>query len=584
MRSFFKIFFATLLALVAFSFIGILILVMLVNGLTSPVRPETGSNAVLVLDLGQTFHERMQENPLSDLGTDDQYNIPGLYDVIRLISTAKQDSAIKGIYLKCNDNENGFASNEELRNSLIDFKKSGKFILAYGEVISQKSYYLASIADKIYCNPMGGVDWKGFAVQIPFLKGTLQKLEIEPQIFYAGKFKSATEPLREDKMTDANRVQTTVLLTDLYNRLMYQSAQARGLDTALLRKCVNEHLVRYASDALRYQLVDGLKYDDQVKDQFRSLLKMGRTEKINFISVGKYAKAADYKRTGKDKIALIYAEGDIVAGKGDQQEIGGDTYRSLIRDARMNKDIKAIVLRINSGGGSSMVSENLWRELTIARKDKPVVVSFGDVSASGAYYLSCNADSVFAEPNTITGSIGVFAILPNMQAFFKDKLGITFDGVKTAPDADEFTITKPLTAAQKQYIQNEIDSTYWTFKTRVANGRHKSIAYVDSIGQGRVWSGIRGIDLGLVDRMGGVQDAINCAARMAKTSDYRLAEYPRPKTLLELIFGDYKKSMQIKAMKEELGQEGFKTYTAVKKVKAMVGIMQARLPIGFSIQ
>ncbi len=584
MRSFFKIFFATLLALVAFSVIGILILGMLVSGLTSPVRPETGNKAILVLDLGQTFHERMQENPLSELGTDDQYNIPGLYDVIRLIATAKQDSSIKGIYVKCNDNENGFASNEELRRALIDFKKSGKFVIAYGELISQKSYYVASIADKIYCNPMGGVDWRGFAVQIPFLKGTLQKLEIEPQIFYAGKFKSATEPLREDKMTDANRVQTSTLLSDLYNRLLYQAALARGLDTAELRKAVNEHLVRYASDALRYQLVDGLKYDDQIKDAFRHLLQVPGSEKLNFISMGKYAKAADYKKTGKDRIALIYAEGDIVSGKGDQQEIGGDTYRSLIRDARMDKDIKAIVLRINSGGGSSLVSENLWRELTITRAQKPVVVSFGDVSASGAYYLSCNADSVFAEPNTITGSIGVFAIMPNLQAFFKNKLGITFDGVKTAPDADEYTITKPLTDIQKRFIQNEIDTTYWIFKTRVANGRHKTLEYVDSIGQGRVWSGQRAVDLGLVDKMGGLQDAINCAARMAKTSDYRLSEYPRPKTLLEQIFGDYKKSIQIKAMKEELGQQGFKAYNALKEVKAIVGVTQARLPIGFSIQ
>jgi protease IV len=250
----------------------------------------------------------------------------------------------------------------------------------------------------------------------------------------------------------------------------------------------------------------------------------------------------------------------------------------------MDKDTKAVVIRINSGGGSSLVSEDLWREISITREQKPVILSFGDVSASGAYYLSCNADSIFADPNTITGSIGVFTILPNMESFFKDKLGITFDGVKTAPDADELSVTKPLTDSQKRFLQSEIDSIYQDFKTRVANGRHRDIAYVDSIAQGRVWSGQRAIELGLVDKLGGVQDAVDCAARMAKTSDYRLREYPQPKTLLEQIFGNYRKSIQMKAMKDALGEDGFRIYNSLQKVKAMVGTTQARLPVDFSIQ
>ena len=242
------------------------------------------------------------------------------------------------------------------------------------------------------------------------------------------------------------------------------------------------------------------------------------------------------------------------------------------------------MLRINSGGGSALVSENLWRELTIARKQKPVVVSFGDVSASGAYYLSCNADSIFAEPNCITGSIGVFSILPNAQQFFKDKLGITFDGVKTAPDADAMTITKPLTPMQKKYFQNEVDSIYHDFKSRVAEGRKKSIEYVDSIGQGRVWSGERAIGLGLIDRLGGLQDAIDCAARMAKTSDYRLREFPEEKNIFELLLNSYGKSARTKAMKEELGDDGFKIYQSIKTLKSMVGSAQARLPVDISVE
>jgi protease-4 len=578
MRGFFKTFFAALLALVVCIVILVFILMGVAGGLLSPKKPEIGGKGVLVIDLSQSYREQMQDNPLSDLGSDDQYDVPGLYDLVRLVRHAKEDTAIRGLYLKCNDNPNGFASNEEIRNAILDFKKSGKFVYAYGEVIPQKAYYVANVADRIYCNPKGGMEWKGFSTEMTFLKGTLRKLGIEPQIFYAGKFKSATEPLREEKMTDANRLQLTELLGDFYNRLLYSTAESRGLDTTLLRKCVNENLIRFPKDALAYKLVDGLKYDDEVKDELRGKLKVDKHDYINFIPLGKYAKAVEFKKEGKDKISLIYAEGDVVDGKGGRDEIGSDTYRWLIRKARFDKDVKAIVLRVNSGGGSSLASENIWRELTLARKEKPVVISFGDVAASGAYYLSCNADSIFALPGTITGSIGVFSVIPNLQHFFNDKLGVTFDGVKTAPEADALTITKPLTPAQRNFIQNEIDTIYHDFKSRVADGRGKSIGYVDSIAQGRVWSGSRGLQLGLVDRTGTLQDAIDCAARMAKTSDYRLKEYPEPKSFLDRILGNYKKTASMKAMKEELGADGYRTYMTIKKVRSMVGVTQARMP------
>jgi protease IV len=545
---------------------------------------ETGSRAVLVIDLNQSFHEQYQENPLAELGGENQYDIPGIYDAVRLIRHAKLDSSVKGIYLKCNGNLNGFAGSEEIRNALIDFQKSRKFIYAFGDLITQKAYYVANIADKIYCNPKGGVDWKGFAIEIPFLKGALQKLEIEPQIFYAGKFKSATEPLREDRMTDANRLQTTELLNSLFNRLLYSTAETRNEDTAALRTAVNGHLVQYAADAEKFNLVDGLRYDDQVKQEIKDILKMDRNDKINFITIAQYAKAVNYKEEGRGKIAVIYAEGDIVDGRGNQDQIGGETYRSLIRRERMDKDIKAIVIRVNSGGGSSQASENLWREITITRKEKPVIISFGDVAASGGYYMSCNADSIFAQPNTITGSIGVFSILPNMQQFFKNKLGITFDGVKTAPDADELSISKPLTEMQKKYFQNEVDSIYRDFKTRVADGRKKTMGFVDSIAQGRVWTGERGLALGLVDKLGGLQDAIDCAARMAKLSNYQLRELPEPKSLLDQLLFNYKSRVSMGAIKEELGEDGFRTYSTIKKMKSMVGITQTRLPFDFYIE
>lgn len=584
MSGFFKSFFAGLLALIVFTVVVVVALLMTVNGLFSAKKPDIAAKSVLLVDLSQSYREQEQENPLSELGAEDQYSVPGLYDVVRLIHYAKEDTAIKGIYLKCSDNPNGFATNEEIRGAILDFKKSGKFVYAYGDVISQKAYYVANTADRIYCNPKGGMEWRGFSAQMPFLKGALQKLDIEPQIFYAGKFKSATEPLREDKMTEANRLQLTELLDDFFNRLLYSTAKARQLDTAVLRKCVDEHLIRYPNDALTYKLVDGLKYDDEVKGEIRTRLKIDKHDYINFVSICKYGKAVDFKAGGKDNIALIYAEGDIVDGKGKQDEIGSDSYRSLIRKARFDKDIKAIVIRINSGGGSSLASENIWRELSLAKKEKPVVVSFGDVAASGAYYLSCNADSIFALPGAITGSIGVFTYVINFQDFFKNKLGVTFDGVKTAPEADPITSTKALTPMQKLYLQNEVDSTYLDFKTRVADGRNRTIAYVDSIGQGRVWSGTKGLQLGLVDRIGNIQDAIDCAARMAKTTDYRLKEYPEPKSFLDQLLGGYKRSISMKAMKDELGEEGYRTYTAIKKAKALAGATQTRWPFDLTIE
>jgi protease-4 len=584
MRGFFKTFLAVLLALAFFGVVVVIIVMGVVGGLVSPAKPELGGKAVLVVDLGQNYKEQTQDNPLSDLGSDDEYDAPGLYDAIRLLRRAKEDSAIKGIYIKCNNDPNGFATNEELRIAIADFKKSGKFVYAYGENITQKAYYVAGIADKIYCNPKGEVEWKGFASEMLYLKGALQKLEIEPQIFYAGKFKSATEPLREDHMTEANRLQLTELLADFYNRLLRTTADARGIDTSVLRKCVNESLIRRPADAVQYKLIDGMKYDDEVKDEIRGKLHVDAHAWINFITLGKYAKAVNFKATGKDKISLIYAEGDVVDGKGEKDEIGSETYRWLIRKARFDKDVKAIVLRVNSGGGSSLASENIWRELSLARKEKPVIVSFGDVAASGAYYLSCNADSIFALPGTITGSIGVFTIIPNLQSFFKNKLGVTFDGVKTAPEADILTSTRPLTIYERTIIQNVIDTIYHDFKSRVADGRKKDLGFVDSIAQGRVWSGTLGLSLGLVDRIGTLQDAVDCAARMAKTSDYRLIESPEPKSFLDRILGTYKRNMSVKAVKDQVGEDGYRTYMILKKVKSMVGVSQTRLPFDLTIE
>ncbi len=584
MAQFFKFFLASILALIVFSIIGFIILAGIVGGLTTTERPEVGSKAVLFIDLSKTFKEQTVDNPLASLGADEQYDVPGLFDVVRMIHYAKTDSSVKGIYLKCNGNNNGLASNDELRNALLDFKTSKKFIYAYGDVIPQRAYYVANVATNIYCNPKGGVDWRGFAIQYMFFKQTLEKLEIEPQIFYAGKFKSATEPFRADHMTDANRLQSQVFLNDIYNRFLVETAEERNTDTATLHNCADKMLVQTAADAVKYKLIDAAKYDDEVKDELKEKLGLDKSGKINFVELGKYAKAVYYRKgKGTDNIALIYAQGDIVDGKGEKTEIGGETYRWLIRKARMDKDVKAIVIRVNSGGGSAMASENIWRELVIAKKEKPVILSFGDYAASGGYYMSCGADSIFAQPNTLTGSIGVFSILPNMKKFFNNKLGITFDGVKTGTYADMQTASRPLSDMEKKFFQDDVDSIYKTFLGRVSEGRNIAVAAVDSIAQGRVWTGTRAVDLKLVDKIGGLQDAIDCAARMAKLKDYRVREYPEPVSWWESLFSSYKRNTKAAALKEEFGEQAMGIYSSLKKVKTITGSNQARLPFEMSL-
>lgn len=583
MSSFLKIFLASLVALIVFTLAAVFLLIGMAGSLASSEKPTVGNKAVLVLNLEDEYREIAEENPIAELSAGNDNQTPALYDLLRLIRHAKTDSSVKGIYLRCGTNINGFATGESIREALADFKSANKFVIAYGDVITQGGYRVGNIADKIYCNPKGGVDWRGYAMQLMFLKGTLEKLDIQPQIFYAGKFKSATEPFRETKMTDANRQQTTELMNGLYEQLLLQTAETRKLDTATLHRYANENLIQSANDAHKYGLVDGLKYDDEVKDEIKQRMGSGKSDKINFIAVGKYMKASDYKANGKNKIAVIFAEGDIIDGKGERSSIGSESYRNLVRKARMDSDIKAIVFRINSGGGSALASENIWRELTLAKKEKPVIVSFGDVAASGGYYLACNADSIFAERNTITGSIGVFTLIPNMQGFFNKKLGITFDGVKTSPDADAMSVSKPLTESQKKYLQNDIDSTYLTFKTRVAEGRKLSIEYVDSIAQGRVWIGSKALELKLVDRIGGLNDAVACAARMAKITDFRLREYPDKRGLLEMLFGS-KEQAPAAAIRSELGEDGYRVYQAIKKTKGMMGVAQARMPFELIIE
>jgi protease-4 len=586
MRGFFKTFFASFLALVIFAILAGILFVGFLAGIASPEKPVVGRNAILVLDLSDKFKEQSQDNPISAAlnGTDN--DIPSLYDVVQLIHHAVSDSSVKGIYVLCGNNANGFAASEELREALLAFKAKKKFVLAYGEAISQKGYYVGSVADKLYCHPQGGVDWSGFSSELLFVKGTLEKLEIQPEIFYAGKFKSATEPFRETKMTDANRLQTSVWMGDLYDRFLLSAAKARKLDTATLRALAVNGSIQTAKDALTNKLVDGLKYDDEAKAELLERLDLDEDGRLNFVNLGDYAKAENWRRnTGSKRIAIVYADGDIVSGNGDDEQVGSDAFRTILRRIRLDKDVKAVVFRVNSPGGSSLASDVIWREISLMRKEKPVVVSMGDVAASGGYYISCDADSVFANANTITGSIGVFSILANTQSFFKNKLGITFDRVKTAPYADMGTPTRPLNETEKRFFQAAVDSIYQTFKSRVAEGRKKDTAYISSIAQGRVWTGAHGLSAGLVDRIGTMQDAVDCAARMAGLKDeYRIKEYPEKRTLLDQLMNNYKRSVKQDLLKSEIGEEQVLLLKQFRQVKQMIGEPQAKLPFAFDIR
>lgn len=581
MPTFLKMFLASLLALVIFGLLGFLLLVGMASALTSKDETKVVKGSVLVLDLSEHFNERFQKNPLGVL-SGSATNVPGLYDVVRLIKKAKDDKNVSGIYVIANNNSNGYAASSELREALLDFKTTDKFIIAHGDVMSQSAYFVASAADKVYANPVGSFDWRGLNVDLAFVKGTLDKLNIELQIFYAGKYKSATEPLRATKMTEENKEQTREWLGDLYHILLQKVSESRKIDTSTLHQLANTGVIQQPQDAFQYKLVDGLKYDDELKTEIKELLKIGKEDKLNFVTVTKYADAGNFRQTGKDKIALIYAEGDIIDGKGNNDNIASDDYVNLIRKVRLDKSIRAIVFRINSGGGSALASENIWRELSLARKAKPVVVSFGDVAASGGYYIASAADSIFANSNTITGSIGVFGIVPNMQGFFNEKLGITFDGVKTATYADAGNVTRPLNEAEKKFIQNSVDRIYLQFKQRVAEGRKKDINYIDSIAQGRVWSGEDALRLGLVDKIGSTQAAIECAARMAKTDKYRLREYPEKKSWIDELLGKTT-AEPAASLKAELGEDNYQIFQQMKKLKEICGSVQTRLPFTFFI-
>lgn len=454
----------------------------------------------------------------------------GLQDVVACIKHAETDPKIKGILYRSMYSTLSAASAQVLHESLKEFKKSGKPIYAYADIFTEGSYYLASIADKIILNPNGNVDLKGFGAMIPFFKEVLDKVGIKFDIYYAGQFKSATEPFRLDKMSDQNRAQTREYLEDLYKIHLEDISAARGISMDQLRKITNEYLLRAPEDAVRYKLVDSLGYLDDLYKLIQKELGVKEGMKPELVTINRYFETPGIKPivTGTtDKIALVYAEGDIVDGEGNYGQIGASKYTRILRKIRFDDKVKAVVLRINSPGGSAMASDNILHEIDLIKKaGKPVVVSMGDYAASGGYYIACHADSIFAQPNTITGSIGVFFMIPNVSKLMDEKIGINFDTVKTGKYATSFSPLLPWSSEEGVIAQQQTDMIYDKFLKVVADGRNKSKDQIHQIAQGRVWTGRRAESNGLVDHIGDLNEAILCASRLAKLNTYKTAEYP----------------------------------------------------------
>ncbi|HEY8930758.1 MAG TPA: signal peptide peptidase SppA [Mucilaginibacter sp.] len=593
MKQFFKFVLASVVGLFITSILLVIVFVIFVAGLfagASEKTAEVDPNTVLELKLNYPIAERTPNNPLSGLsflGVEGEKTL-GLNDILASIKKAKTDPNIKGIFLDESMLSAGEATIEEIRNALIDFKKSGKFVIAYSEVYTQGFYYLASVADKVYLNPKGLFEFKGFSSNITFLKGALDKLGIEAQIIKVGTYKSAVEPYFLTKMSDANRMQVTSYLGSLYDHFLTNISQSRNVNKDTLYSIANNLKIRLPEDAVKYHLVDGLKYKDEILDDLKKRTGLKEDDDLKTVEIGEYgnsestSSSSDDKETSKNQVAIVYASGDIVGGEGDDNTIGSERISKALRQVRLDKKVKAVVFRINSPGGNSLASDVIWREVMLTKKVKPVIVSMGDLAASGGYYIACAADSIIAQPNTITGSIGIFAVLPNMQKFFNDKLGITFDGVKTGKYADLGNLSRPLTPEERAILQNQVNQGYDWFTKAVAQGRNKTQDYVNSIGQGRVWTGEQAIKIGLVDRLGNINDAIHSAAKMAKIRRYNLVAYPEQKSFLNKFGLGMNDELKAHFLKSELG-DNFRYYEQLKGVTQMMRTPQARLPYDIDI-
>lgn len=576
---------ATILGLFIFTLLCFLIFIGIVSVAASEKEVSLSDASILHLQINRPIVERKSEDPFEAFNEalGGGPGAIGLKEIKEAIYHAKDDEKIEGIFLEPQFLSSGYAKLEEIRTALEDFKASGKFIVAYSEAFSEADYFLASVADEIYLNPMGMLEFNGLSTEVVFLKGTLDKLGIEPQIFKVGDFKSAVEPFTRTEMSEPSRLQTESFINSIYNSYLERVSDSRNIGIPQLKEISSSMLVQTANDALQYKLVTSLGYKDEVFDLFKEKLGFEEDDDLNFITHTKYLKTYNNTVISDNRIAVIVANGNIVSGEGSDVSIGSDLFAEEIRKARKDDKIKAIVLRINSPGGSALASDVIWREVKLAQQVKPVIASMSDVAASGGYYIAMACDTIVAHPTTITGSIGVFGLLPNAKEFLEEKLGVTTDVVNTGKYSDILTITRPLSEFEMRIFQNSVEETYNTFTSKAAQGRGMTIENLKAVASGRVWSGVEAKDRNLIDVFGGLEDAIQIAVnKVGIEDDYKVNYYPKQKNMLEQIMEDFGGEVKSSFMKNEFGQ--LTPYIQkLKELEELSGI-QARMPFDYLIQ
>lgn len=588
MKNFLKYLLASILGFFIASIVLFFIFLGIIGGMVSSSNklPEVKENSILYINLNKEIVDRSANDPFKgfDFMSMQTKTSIGLNNILKAIENAKDDSNIKGIVMEVDAVSAGAATTNEIRNALLDFKESGKFILSYNDLYSQKAYFLSSVADKVYLNPEGIVDWVGLRSEVMYYKNILEKLGVEPQIIRHGKFKSAVEPFMLDKMSPENREQISTFIGSIWNYWVESISKSRNISVAELNRFANEMVIRNGKTSYENKLVDSLIYKDQFIDIVKKKLGISDKKDISTISLDDYAKIPTPlkgKGLSKNKIAVIYATGDIVMGSVTEGSIGSDGISKAIRDARRDSTIKAIVLRVNSPGGSALASEVIWREMVLAKQVKPVIVSMGDVAASGGYYISAPADTILADPTTITGSIGVFGMYFSLKEGMNKKLGINVETVTTNNHSDFGSLYRPLTAEERAVAQLGVEDIYQSFIGHVSEGRNIPVTKVDEIGQGRVWSGANAINIKLIDQFGGLKAAIKVAVEKAKLDNYRITELPKQKDPIQQLLEDLTGNARISILKNELGF-AYREYNNLINMVSKQGI-QARIPFNIEV-
>ena len=547
----------------------------------SETKVSISENSVLVLKTNVQIPDRSDPNPFAGIDITNMTISPvtGLNEILKNLDKAASDPKIKGVLIDNGIMPSGWATMEEIRNGLRKFKESGKFVIAYSDYsLEQQSYYLSTAADRIFINPASTINFKGLTGEVMFYKKALEKIGMEVQVIRHGKFKGAVEPFILDKLSDENKEQIKDYVGSIWNHVVKMTAESRGLTESRINELADNLTGTVPTEALDAGLIDGLIYRDELNDTIKILSGLTTDDKINFVSMSKYTKVPDPKKvlTVKSRISVIYYSGSIVMGKGNVSNIGGNNYSEIIRKERLDSTVKAIVLRVNSPGGSANASDIIWRELELAAKVKPVVISMGNYAASGGYYIACPGTKIYANPTTISGSIGVFGLLPNAGKLLEQKIGINIETVKTNENSDFPSIYRPMSAYEKEVVQKSIEKTYSDFVSKVASGRDMKFESVDSIGQGRIWSGTSSLKLGLVDEIGGLNDAIKEAAKLAKTETYSIRELPVAEDPYMMLLKQMSGEVKMNKLKKEIG-ETFGFYRELLEIRDLTGI-QARLP------